>query len=138
MSSLHQGLVIKVDKGVAYVKMSRHSHCESCGSCPGGNAIIYELPVRQAVRPNDGVLVYIPEKNMVAAAYVLFFLPLIITFIGVMLGIWVASLLGVNQYYGGTALGSLGIIVGFTNVYFYEKRQAKNNSIYIHSIINKR
>lgn len=135
MKNLHEGIVIKTEQGRAKIKMSRHSHCESCGSCPGANAIVYDICDNLGVQRGSKVLLYIPEKNMLKAAFVMFILPMLITFFFVFVGIALAPTIGIIPYYGGTILGALGIVVGYINVYRFEKKQAGRNMIYIHSII---
>ena len=136
MKNLHEGSVIKTGQGRAKIKMNRHSHCESCGSCPGANAMIYDIQDNLGVRQGAKILLYIPEKNMLKAAFVMFVLPMLITFLFVFMGILIAPVVGIVPYYAGLFLGAIGIVLGFVNVYRFEKKQAKRNTIFIHSIID--
>ena len=133
MKNLHEGIVIKTEPGRAKIKMNRHSHCESCGSCPGANAMIYDIQDNLGVRQGAKILLYIPEKNMLKAAFVMFVLPMLITFFFVFMGILIAPVVGIAPYYAGLFLGAIGIVLGFVNVYRFEKKQAKRNTIFIHS-----
>jgi sigma-E factor negative regulatory protein RseC len=110
-----QGLVIEVIEDVAKVKVGRHSDCKNCGACPGSDSVIINANNKIGAKPGQRVVFEVKEANVLGAAFIVFILPLIALFIGVILGGLVAGYTGSNirmfQIIGGIIAFLISIIV---------------------------
>jgi len=116
MDKQQEGIVLEVIAGnLAKVKTSRHNDCENCGACPGNSAIVLEARNDIGAKPGQRVAVEVREINMLKAAFIVYILPLINTFIGAVVGgvlgerLLVSDLLW-TQIVGGIVGFSLSII----------------------------
>lgn len=110
-----QGIVIEVINDVAKVKVGRHSDCKNCGACPGSDSVIVNASNKIGARPGQRVLFEVKEKNVLKAAFVVFILPLIALFIGVILGGFIGRNAGFNirmfQIIGGLIAFALSVVI---------------------------
>jgi len=85
-----EGVIIALDGEVAKVRVSRHLDCDSCDACAGEGAAV--LDAYNAIKADVGqrVSIEMEEANMLKAAFIVYFLPLIGTFIGFLIGYWIA------------------------------------------------
>ena len=81
-----QGLVIEVIDNMAKVKVGRHNDCSNCGACPGNESVVIIANDKVGVKVGDRVIFEVKEVNVLKGAFVVFILPLIAAFIGVILG----------------------------------------------------
>lgn len=87
MDKQQEGIVLEViGNYMAKVKTSRHNDCENCGACPGNSALVLEARNDIGAKPGQRVAIEIREINMLKAAFIVYMLPLIMIFIGVMAG----------------------------------------------------
>lgn len=109
-----QGLVIEVIDDMARVKVGRHNDCKNCGACPGNNNIIIEADNKIGAKPGQRVSFEVREANVLGSAFIVFVLPLIALFAGVMLGEVIGKNLGFSiimfQVIGGAIALGLSII----------------------------
>ncbi len=91
METQQEGIVLEVFDGTAKVKTSRHNDCENCGACPGNSAIVLEADNSLGAKPGQRVAVEVQEVNMLKAAFIVYVLPLIAIFVGVLIGNVVAG-----------------------------------------------
>jgi len=109
-----QGIVIEVIQDRARIKVSRHSDCENCGSCPGDSAMVITAENPIHAQPGDSVYFQIQEQNMLKAAFIVYALPILLAFGGAFLAGYAANALkfpaGTLQIIGGI-LGFIGAVV---------------------------
>ncbi len=105
------GIVLAVDGDKASVRASRHSHCESCGSCPGSEAITIVALNAPGAKPGQRVAFAAHETSMVKAAFVTFALPLITTLLGMLGAYWLTQSAALLPLGIGALLGATGGIV---------------------------
>jgi len=121
-----QGLVIEVVGNSARIKVGRHSDCKNCGACPGSESLILEANNEIGAKPGQRIILEIKETNVLRAAFIVFILPLIALFIGVMLGGIIGQYIGVNKFMfqviGGVVIFALSIVV----VKYFDKASAAN------------
>jgi len=112
-----EGIVIALNGKIAKVRASRHSECESCGACAGDNATVMDVYNPVDAKVGQRVIIEIPEDNMLKAAFIVFLLPLLTTFMGYLIGVWI------SQKYGFPALLSevSASIVAFVLTLLYIK-----------------
>lgn len=110
-----QGLVIEVNNDVAKIKVGRHSDCKNCGACPGSDSIIISANNKIGAKPGQRVSFEVKEANFLGATFIVFILPLIALFIGVMLGEVIGKSMGLSipmfQVIGGIIALVLSIII---------------------------
>lgn len=109
-----QGLIIEASNGMAKIRVGRHSDCKNCGACPGSDSIIISADNKIGAKPGQRVSFEVKETNVLSAAFIVFILPLIALFIGVMLGGFLGQYIGANirmlQIIGGIVALVLAII----------------------------
>lgn len=109
------GVVIEINGNLSEVRMGKHSDCKDCGACPGSDSAIITADNRIGAKPGQRVSVELQESNALIAAFVIFVLPLIFVFIGVIAGKELGELLGVNELIseciGGTAFFVIVIVL---------------------------
>lgn len=94
MKREEEGIVIASDGKIAKVQAKRHSDCESCGACPGDIAAIMDVHNPVDAKKGQRVIIEISETNMLKAAFIVYFLPLITAFIGFLIGRWISQKYG--------------------------------------------
>lgn len=121
MAKQEEGIVVAVEGNIAKVVIKRHSHCESCGNCPGNNALVLDTINKVGAKVNQRVICSVQEKNVLIAAFMVFLLPLITT----TLGYWAATKLAFGYQITATWLlwaGSVsGFFLGVGIVIYYDK-----------------
>ena len=109
-----QGLVIEVIDNIANIKVGRHSDCSNCGACPGSDSVIISANNKIGAKVGDKVTFEMREDNVLKGAFIVFVLPLIIAFIGVLLGGFIGKYMkfniNVSQIIGGITAFLLSMI----------------------------
>jgi sigma-E factor negative regulatory protein RseC len=109
-----QGLVIEVIDNVTKIRVGRHNDCSNCGACPGNDSLIISANNKIGAKPGQRVVFEVEEVNVLRAAFVVFILPLIAAFIGVLLGGFIGKSIGTNvrisQIAGGIVIFLLSLI----------------------------
>ena len=110
-----EGVVIEVIGDVAKVKAGRHNECKNCGACPGDNSVIICAKNGKGAKPGQRVIFEAKEENSLMAAFVVFILPLINVFVGVVIGNAVSHSLGLSvpvcETIGGTVTFLISLIL---------------------------
>lgn len=122
-----QGLVIEVSDNVAKIKVGRHNDCKNCGACPGNDSIVITATNKIGAKPGQRVAFEVKESNFLMATFVVFVLPIIALFIGVLLGGVVSKYIGSNirisQIIGAIIMFVLSLIF----VKSFDKTVSANN-----------
>ena len=109
-----QGLVIEVIDNITKIKVGRHSDCSNCGACPGSDSVIISANNKIGAKVGDKVTFEMREDNVLKGAFIVFVLPLIIAFIGVLLGGFIGKYMkfniNVSQIIGGITAFLLSMI----------------------------
>lgn len=113
------GIVLTVDGDKASVRASRHSHCESCGSCPGSDAMTIVALNVPGAKPGQRVAFIAYETSMIKAAFVTFVLPLITTTLGLLGAYWLTQTTRFLPLAAGAAVGAAG---GIVYVLYFDRR----------------
>ncbi len=139
MEKQQEGVVLEVNGRRAKVKTSRHNDCESCGACPGNSAIVLDAYNPLGAKPGQRVQVEIQEVNMLKAAFIVYLLPLLAIFAGVVAGGAVAGYFGIGvmipRVVGGLAAFMLSI--WYIKYFDYSARTDEKMQPIITSILSK-
>ena len=116
-----QGLVIEVIDNVAKIKVGRHNDCKNCGACPGSDSVIISANNKVGAKPGQRVAFQMKEVNVLRAAFVVFILPLIAAFIGVLLGWVVGKYSGFNTHVSQIAGGIIAFLLSMIFVKLFDR-----------------
>jgi sigma-E factor negative regulatory protein RseC len=106
-----EGTVVAVRGDMAEVMLRRSRFCEGCGSCcvqVGNDAMLAEAENRAGAKQGDRVIVDLPARASIRAAYILYGIPLIAFLLGIAAGAILSSAL----FEGGFNV-ALGLVFGF-------------------------
>lgn len=120
MDRQQEGIVLQVIGKMAKVKTSRHNDCENCGACPGNSAIVLDAQNDVEARPGQRVAVEIREMNMLKAAFIVYILPLIAIFIGILAGGTLTDEFGSSLLWAQVAGGVLGFVLSVVYIKFFD------------------
>ena len=111
---IEEGIVIEVVDNIAKVKVGRHSDCSNCGACPGSNSVIIDANNKIGAKLGQRVEFEVKETNVLSGAFIVFVMPIIVAFIGVLCGRFLADYIGANinafQVVGGIIAFLLSLI----------------------------
>ncbi len=122
MAKHQEGIVIKLQEYTASVKTSRHNDCQNCGACPGNNAAVIEAlnPINAQI--GQLVVVNIPQKNLLLAAFIVYLLPIILTTGGIILFVSISRHLHIAfSAFEQTLVGVIFFILSLFIILTYEK-----------------
>ncbi|EKQ57164.1 MULTISPECIES: SoxR reducing system RseC family protein [unclassified Clostridium] len=116
-----QGFVIEVIDDVAKIRVGRHSDCKNCGACPGNESIIITANNKIGAKPGQRVVFEVKETNFLWAAFIVFILPLIIIFVGAMLGGFLGEYAGQSITWSRIIGGIAAAIISFILVKKFDR-----------------
>ena len=120
------GIVIELSGKTAMVKVSKHGECKDCGACPGSEAVIVTVLNKKGARIGQRVSFEVKESNALKAAFIVFVLPLIVTFIGILAGGKIAADLNGNIMIGKILCGAAAFILAAVFIKYFDKYVGKN------------
>ncbi|EHI99364.1 positive regulator of sigma E, RseC/MucC [Clostridium sp. DL-VIII] len=121
-----QGLVIETSNDMAKIRVGRHNDCKNCGACPGSDSIIINADNKIGAKPGQRVSFEVKETNVLSAAFIVFVLPLIALFIGVMVGGFLGQYIGVNIRMLQIIGGIIALILAIIAVKIFDKAANKS------------
>ncbi|OOM72519.1 SoxR reducing system RseC family protein [Clostridium sp. BL-8] len=121
-----QGLVIETSNDMAKVRVGRHNDCKNCGACPGNDSIIISADNKIGAKPGQRVSFEVKETNVLSAAFIVFVLPLIALFIGVMVGGFLGQYIGANIRMLQIIGGIIALILAIIAVKIFDKAANKS------------
>jgi len=123
------GEVIAVKEGAALVRVRRHSACRDCGRCgmgtAGGEPVDPEIEVRNPIGAVVGEVVKISmdTRQLLAASFLMYLLPVLGLILGVALGQWAALEFDLAAGRGADLTGlGLGLIL-MALIYVFARRR---------------
>jgi len=112
-----KAVVLEVKDKEAKVKIKRNKSCYGCGLCslnPSG-MMVCEVDDPLGVKVGDRVLVEIPDKSFLKAAFVLYLLPIS--------GLIIGSLIGSKFNPHASIFGGfIGLILSFVFIHYYDRK----------------
>lgn len=122
-----QGLVIEVIDEEAKIKVGRHNDCKNCGACPGNDSVIIIANNQVGAKPGQRVLFEVKEKSILKAAFIVFILPLVALFIGVMLGGVAGKYIGINIRMLQIMGGIMAFLLSLAVIKVFDKAASKSD-----------
>ncbi len=119
MKKESEGIVIETTEGFAKVKASRHGDCKNCGACPGDNATVVDA--KNPIGAKAG------EQNVIKAAFIVYIMPIISIFLGVLVGTWIFDFVGFYEMVFKVAGGLVFFIISLVYIKIFDRATAKND-----------
>jgi sigma-E factor negative regulatory protein RseC len=116
MSQEEKGVVLEVNNGVTNVRVNRK--CECGDSCTTSLVLDVINPI--GAKPGQFVTIDVIGGNTLIAALMIFILPLIIMFIGSMLGEWIAFKGRKSLRFLEVSGGILGFMLSIISIKLYD------------------
>ncbi|MCU0643291.1 MAG: SoxR reducing system RseC family protein [bacterium] len=125
------GIVNRVEKNIAWVKMIKGEQCSGCHACNAFGEGVVELIALNGVaaKPGDRVEVEIDPNQVVKHSAIVFLLPVLGLILGYFLGAKYLEQAGLSQQSAGI-IGSFGLLlVMFAAIIGYDRLVAKSQKI---------
>lgn len=119
-----QGLVLATVNQLATVRIGRHAECSSCGACGGSRQVTIEALNQLGAQPGQRVRFAMREQNVLAGAFVVFVLPLLLAAVGAGSGWWLGQT--DNYAIGG---GIIFFVLGLVLVKIFDRRVAHRQNL---------
>lgn len=118
---IEEGIVIEVVDNIAKVKVGRHSDCSSCGACAGSNNVIIDANNKIGAKIGQRVSFEVNETNVLSGAFIVFVMPIIVAFIGVICGRFIANYIGANTNVFQIAGGVIAFLLSLIFIKMFDK-----------------
>ncbi len=132
------GVIVSEADGLSKVKLLRHTACGNCGACQLGDDqkdvhLMAQNPLKACV--GDMVEVSMPSNGVLSAAFIMYVIPLIGLFIGMVLG----TVLFDGKEWAAGLFGLLVMVAAFVIIKISEKKFLRNDkyTAVIQSIVQK-
>ncbi len=125
-----EGLVIEVSGDIAKIRAGRHNDCKNCGACPGNDAIVISAKNPIGAMEGQRVAFEIKEANAVKGIFIVFILPLILVFFGVMLGWLIGILIGGYILTFEVLIGAIAFVSALIYIKFFEHSVNKTDKTF--------
>jgi len=116
-----QGIIIEVIDNVAKIKVGRHNDCSNCGACPGNDSVIISANNKIGATVGQRVIFDVKEVNVLRGAFIVFIMPLIAIFIGVLIGGEIGKYIGLNIHIFQIAGGIITFLLSIIFVKLFDK-----------------
>jgi sigma-E factor negative regulatory protein RseC len=126
-----EGIVVGIKGEFALVKPTSHIGCESTFCCQGEGLSKVDIVMRNDLKAvvGDKVIFEAKEGNMLIAAFIVYLLPIILTFGGVVAGLRIAGITGLNSIAMAFAGGLLLFIISILFIKLCDDYASKNTSL---------
>ncbi|MCC3868060.1 SoxR reducing system RseC family protein [Terrisporobacter mayombei] len=123
------GYVVEQNDDITKIKLGRHSECKNCGACPGNNNLIVPVNNPIGAKVGDKICVEIPQDNIVPSVYIVYIQPLLLVFMGAIIG----YLVSVYTHKSATVLevvfGAIFFIISIIFIKVADKKAGKSNNL---------
>ncbi|AYD40570.1 siderophore-interacting protein [Clostridium fermenticellae] len=131
-SQENQGIVIEdIGNSMVKVRASRHGDCKNCGMCPGADAMVIDAKNPLEAKPGQHVIFEIKQVNMLKAAFVVYILPLVAAFLGVVIGGKLSGYTGHAQSMKAFQIGGgiIAFIISIIYVKIFDKAAYRDQNM---------
>lgn len=123
-----EGIVIETTGDFAKVKASKHGDCKNCGACPGDSAAVLDVKNPIGAKAGEHVVFEVKEQNMIGAAFVVYIMPIIAIFLGVLVGTWISNFVGAYEMAFRVIGGIVFFIIALVYIKIFDRITAKNDA----------
>jgi sigma-E factor negative regulatory protein RseC len=118
------GVVVGVQGEQALVELEASKECESCGACLYTETGRMVAPIANSLKAGVGdvVRISIEPKLVLAAAFIVYMMPIIFFFLGYGVSMWLGRVLNQAPETFGMVGGGLFLIASFVLVRHLDKR----------------
>ncbi len=116
-----EGLIIETYANLAKVKLIKHKECSLCGSCQGENAIVICVDNSFGADLGKLVLVEMKKSNELKAVFILFGLPILAIFFGIIIGEFLSNYLLLNLNLIDVFTCCIFFVISLVVIILYEK-----------------
>jgi len=118
------GIVVALHGDQAIVEMEASKDCEACGACRYTSSGRMVTPVRNSLDAGigDTIKMDIEPRLVVAAALIVYLLPIALFFVGYGLFSWLGGQVGVAAEPAGIVGGIIFLVISFFTVARVDKR----------------
>ena len=125
-----EGIVIEIlQDNMARVKVGRHGECKNCGACPGDSALVMEAENSIGAKTGQKIVFQMKETNMLMAAFVVYIVPLIAIFLGIIAGQVLAEKIGYSVQSFQVGGGILAFALSVVNIKVFDKFAHNNKKM---------
>ena len=128
MKNKTEGIVISTDDSIAKVKVNRHGECSNCGSCPGESAMIFNVYNILNAIPGQRVVIEVQEVNMLRAAFVVYIMPIALTLVGLLIGLFIAHSFRLPSKIIEASTGLIAFILSIFMIKSFDKSAFTNKN----------
>lgn len=122
------GQVVSVSEGAAVVAMRASGECEKCGLCmksTDGKDVLLLAKNDVGARSGDRVEIEINPGRVIAAAFIVYMVPVVMTIVGYLLGSRISG--GSDESGLPIAVAVIFLVASFIGVWLYDLRIRKND-----------
>jgi len=120
-----QGIVEKLNKGIAVVRVRQRSackHCSSKDSCDiSSRDILVEMPNVLQAQVGDYVEISLPEGALLKLSALVYLTPIIFLILGAFLGSFIAKFLHTDSTWGAVTGGAVFLGIAFWGLRMFER-----------------
>ncbi len=126
-----EGIVVEIKGEFAMVMPTSHIGCEGTFCCQGEGLSKVNIEMRNELNAvvGDKVIFEAREGDMLIAAFVVYLLPIILTFGGAVFGYRLSETLGINSTFAAIVGGLLLFIISIFVIRIADNYAAKNTSL---------
>lgn len=126
-----EGIVVDIKGDFALVKPMAHVGCDSTYCCQGEGISKVNIEMRNELNAvvGDKVIFEAREGDMLIAAFVVYLLPIILTFSGAAFGYKISEMLGINSIVAAFIGGLLLFIISLFIIKTADNYASKNTSL---------
>ena len=123
------GYVVEQNDDITKIKLGRHSECKNCGSCPGNNNLIVSVNNPIGAKVGDKVCVQMPQDNIVPSVYIVYIQPLLLVFMGAIIGYLVSVYTHKSSTVLEVVFGAIFFIISIIFIKVADKKAGKSNNL---------
>ncbi len=93
-----KAVVLEKNGDITKISILRHSACSKCGACSGNGKEIFMIMEKSPLSPGDIVEVEISGGFLILSSIVVYVFPLIVLFLGYIIGVSLARFFNLTEY----------------------------------------
>lgn len=125
------GIVTEINGEFALVRPTAHTACDSGHCCQGEGVSKVVLEMKNEINANvgDKVIYEAKEVGMLIVAFILFVMPLILAFLGAIVGYYISGTLGINSSTASIIGGILLFVISIIIIKMFDRFVSTNTNL---------